>query len=115
MLLVARVAEYADHLVPVAVSVGVDVTLGGLDSADVLSPGRAGDTLIHERKRGLLRQHRLAGGAQAGDPRQQRQRGRAALAGGIADQAFADQLLDLGPAAGIAGAAAALLTPPGPE
>ncbi len=115
MRLLACVAEHADDLVPVAVGVGVDVALGGLDCADVLSPGRTGDALVHERKRGLLRQHCLAGSAQAGDPGQQRQCGRAALVRGIADQSLADELLDLGPAACVAGGVAALLAPPGPE
>ena len=53
MPLLACIAEHADHLVPVAVGVGVDVALGGLDRADVLSPGRTGDALVHERERGL--------------------------------------------------------------
>ncbi len=55
VLLLARVAEHADHLVPVPVGVGVDVALGGLDGAHMLGPGRAGHALVHQRECRLLR------------------------------------------------------------
>ena len=72
VLLLAGVAEDADDLVAVAVGVGVDVALGGLDGAHVLGPGRPGDALVHQREGGVLGLDGLARRAQAGDARQQR-------------------------------------------
>ena len=69
VLLLAGVAEDADDLVPVAVGIGVDIALGGLDGADVLGPGWPGHPAIHEGERGLLGLSRLAGRAQARDAR----------------------------------------------
>ena len=109
--LLAGVAEHAHDFVAVAEGVGVHVAVAGGHGADVLGPGGRATPALHQRQRGRLRLHRLARRAQAGDAGQQRERGRAALLGGVADQALADQFLDVGRPVGAAGAAA----PPGAE
>ncbi len=113
VLLLAGVAEDADHLVAVAEYIGVEVALGGLDRADVRSPGRPGNAAVHQRKRCLLRLQCLPGRAKTGNTGQQGQSRRAALLGGIADQALANQLLDVGPAPRTA--PTTLLAPPGAQ
>ncbi len=99
VLLLAGVAEHADDLVAVAVGVRVHVARGRHDRAHVLGPSRPGHAALHQRQGRLLGVGRLARRAQASDARQQGQRRGAALLGRVADQALADQLLDIGPAA----------------
>ena len=115
VLLLAGVAEHADHLVAIAVGVGVDVALCGLDGADVLGPGRPGDALVHQGKSGMLGLDGLPRRAEAGDAGQQRERGRAALLGCVPDEPLADQFLDSGATPGTTRAPAGLVTPPGAE
>jgi hypothetical protein len=99
VLVPAGIAEDADHLVPVAVRVGVHVALSRRDRADVLGPARARYAALHQRQRRLLGPGCLPRRAQAGDAGQQRKRCRAALLGGVGDQPLADQLLHVSAAA----------------
>ena len=118
MLLLAGVAEDAHDLVAIAVGVGVQVALGRYDRPDVLGPSRPRDAAVHQLEGRLLGAGRLARRAEARDAGQQRQRGRAALLGGVGDEALADELLDIGPAApGMPGAGpgGCPLAPPGAE
>ena len=91
--LFAGVAEHADDLVLVAQQVGVDVALGRGHGAQVLGPARAGHAALDQLQGRALGLGRLPGRAETGDPGQQGQRCRAALAGRVVDQPLADQLL----------------------
>ena len=89
--LLAGVAEHADDLVAVPVGVRVHVAVTGGHGADVLGPRRPDHAAFHQGQRRRLRLHRLPRRAQARDAGQQRERGRAPLLGGVADQALADE------------------------
>jgi len=113
----AGVAEHADDLVTVTEGVRVDVAVGGRHRAHVLRPARAGDAALHQGERGPLGPGCLPGRTQAGDAGQQRERGRAALLGGVGDQAFANKFLDvrLAPSRLLRARPPRLLAPPGAE
>ncbi len=91
----ARVAEDADHLVAVAVEITVDVAVTRCDLADLVCPAWPRHAAVHQLERGLLGLRGLAGGAEARDAGEQRERRRAVLAGGIGDEALAHEFLDV--------------------
>ena len=119
MLVAPGVAKDADHLVAVAERVGIHVALGSHDRASVLGPPWPCDPAIHQLESGTFGLDRLSRCAEAGYAGQQRERRGAALLSGIADEALADQFLDIGRPPGwcppVLCAASWLLPPPGAE
>ena len=92
----ARVAEYADHLVPVAVGVRVQVAVSRGHGAEVVRPAGPGDAPFDQFECGSLGLGRLGRGAEAGDAGQQGQRGRGGLLRRVLDQALADEFFHPG-------------------
>jgi hypothetical protein len=103
----AVVGEHAHDDVLVAVHVARDVALARGRRPHAVGPAGALDPGVDQFDGGALGLGGLARGAEAGDPEEQRERGRGARACGVGDQALPEDLFEVvGPEA---------LAPPGAE